>query len=149
MQDTKKLIALVTEWSKSCTTRSMNGMTRYVKGVGLSMPQFGLLMRLYHHGKSEVSGIGRQFGVTSAAASQLVDRLAQAGYVRRTEDDADRRVRQVSLTDNGRAVIERGFRKGMEWVPGLVEALGAEGRRSISEMLPPLIAAAKKLPRLQ
>lgn len=69
--------------------------------------------------------------------------------MRRTEDDADRRVRQITLTDSGRAVIEQGFKKGMEWVPGLVEALGAEERRSINQMLPPLLAAARKLPRMQ
>jgi DNA-binding MarR family transcriptional regulator len=127
----------------------MDGMARYVKGIGLSMPQFGLLMRLYHHGGCGVGGIGRQFGVTSAAASQLVERLAQAGYVRRAEDDADRRVHQIALTDAGRKLVAEGFKKCLDWVPGLVETMGAAERHMVIETLPPLLAAAKRLPRLQ
>lgn len=147
MQDNKKITALLSEWVKGCTLRSIDGMRSCLKGLGLSMPQFGLLMRLYHHGGCDVSEIGRGLDVTSAAASQLVDRLEAAGLVARTEGPEDRRRHQVALTERGRSLITKGFERWSEWVPALVDALGPEGRRRAGEALPVLLAAQRGLPR--
>ncbi|HEY9594786.1 MAG TPA: MarR family winged helix-turn-helix transcriptional regulator [Spirochaetia bacterium] len=147
MSETRKLASLLSEWVEACTLRSIDGMRGYLKGLSLSMPQFGLLMRLYHRGSCDVSEIGRGFGVTSAAASQLVDKLVLAGLVVRTEGAVDRRRRTVGLTERGRDLIAKGFEMWSDWVPELLESLGAEGRRKASELLPSLVAAEKSLPR--
>jgi DNA-binding MarR family transcriptional regulator len=143
----RKLVSLLSEWVAGCTLRSIDGMRGYLKGLGLSMPQFGLLMRLYHHGSCDVSEIGRGLGVTSAAVSQLVDRLAAAGLVVRTESPEDRRRRGVGLTATGRDFITAGFQKWSEWVPALLESLGPDGRKKARALLPALLAAEKRLPR--
>ncbi len=85
--------------------------------------------------------------MTSAAASQLVDKLVLAGLVVRTEGAVDRRRRTVGLTERGRDLIAKGFEMWSDWVPELLESLGAEGRRKTSELLPSLVAAEKSLPR--
>ena len=46
--------------------------------------------------------LGRHLGVTSAAASGIVDRLAARGHVERVPHEADRRRTQVVLTESGR-----------------------------------------------
>jgi DNA-binding MarR family transcriptional regulator len=143
----RKLVSLLSEWVAGCTLRSIDGMRGYLKGLGLSMPQFGLLMRLYYHGGCDVSEMGRGLGVTSAAVSQLVDRLAAAGLVARAESPEDRRRRSVTLTAAGRDLITAGFQKWSEWVPALLESLGPQGRKKAGELLPALLAAEKSLPR--
>ncbi len=45
--------------------------------------------------------------VTSGAVTQRLDRLAGRGLVKRTPSETDRRVVFVSLTDEGRALIDR------------------------------------------
>ncbi len=60
-------------------------------------------MRLKHGGKSGVSEIGGQMGVTNAAASQAVDRLVHLGLIERTEDPDDRRAKRLTLTQAGQA----------------------------------------------
>lgn len=49
-------------------------------------------------GPLTVGALATQAGVTAAAATTIVDRLAQAGYVRRHPDPGDRRRIQVELT---------------------------------------------------
>ncbi len=63
------ITAVIHKWMESFFMRSMRDWTRYVRGTGFSLPQVGLLMRLYHGGRCEVHDIGEHFAITSAAAS--------------------------------------------------------------------------------
>jgi len=45
--------------------------------------------------------------ISLPAASRTVDDLVRRGFVQRHEDAEDRRMKRVSLTDSGRAVIRR------------------------------------------
>jgi DNA-binding MarR family transcriptional regulator len=147
MQETKHIKALLRDWVEIFTMRSMHGMSLYARSAGLSMPQFSLLMRLFHAGGCEVHDIGRQFEVSAGAASQLVDRLVQGGLVVRTEDPRDRRVRQIALSDQGRAFIQKGIAERYRWVDDLVEVLGAQEKAGLVKWLPALMEAEKALPR--
>ncbi len=49
--------------------------------------------------------LARHLGVTSAAASGIVDRLVHRGHVERQPHDADGRRTQVVLTDSGRTEV--------------------------------------------
>jgi DNA-binding MarR family transcriptional regulator len=147
MQETRRIRALLRDWVERFTMRSMHGMSLYARSAGLSMPQFSLLMRLYHGGGCEVHDIGTQFEVSAGAASQLVDRLVQGGLVVRSEDPQDRRVRQIALSDQGRAFIQKGITERYRWVDELVEVLGAQEKAGLVKWLPALMEAEKSLPR--
>ena len=45
--------------------------------------------------------------VSLPAASRMVDDLVRRGFVERHEDRGDRRMKRVSITESGRAVIRR------------------------------------------
>ncbi len=149
MPDRAETAAAIRTWMEAFTTRSMQEWWRVVRKTGISMPQFGLLRRLYHGGECEVHEIGRHFDVSAAAASQLVDKLVQAGLAARTEDPDDRRARQVALTAKGRALMEQAIEESYRWVDDLAVALGARGRAAVSAVLPVLREAEGSLPRLQ
>ena len=59
--------------------RSMRHFLRYARESGLSMSQFGALFHIHRRGSSGVTDLGDHLGVTSAAASQMLDRLVQQG----------------------------------------------------------------------
>jgi DNA-binding MarR family transcriptional regulator len=69
--------------------------------LDLSMGQLKTLMALASQGPLTVSGVAETLEVGKPAASILVDRLVQLGYVARAEDPADRRRTLVSLTPSG------------------------------------------------
>ena len=72
MSSTKILSEVVREWSEVYMHRSARDFKRFMRETGLSFSQVNVLMRLYHSGKSGVSEIGVQLGVTNAAASQAI-----------------------------------------------------------------------------
>ena len=146
MQTSREVSRVIRQWMEAFAMRSMGDWRRFVRSSGLSMPQLSLLMRLYYRGGCGVHDIGTGFGVSSAAASQLVDRLVHAGLVARAEDPGDRRARQVALSEKGRELIDKGIKERYRWVDDLVDGLAADQKASVMRFLPSLIEAEKKLP---
>jgi DNA-binding MarR family transcriptional regulator len=133
---------LLRAWVEVFMHNSFRDLRRFMEEAGLSHSQVGALMRLYHQEACGVSGIGEHLGITVAAASQLVDRLVQQGFLARTEDPGDRRFKQVSLTPKGKAFIENGIRYRQQWMEKLTHALTPEEQETVSEALSLLIRAA-------
>ncbi len=124
---------------------TMRGWAHAAKASGLSMPQFSILMQLYHRGHCGISDISERFEISPAAASQHVENLVQAGLLDRAEDAADRRVRQVQLSAKARALLEKGMHDRYRWVDALGSQLGDREREKITEALTILTEAARKL----
>ena len=143
MSSTKELTEVVREWSEVFMRRSGRDFKRFMDETGLSFSQLNVLMRLYHGGNSGVSEIGEQMGVTSAAASQAIDRLVLQDLIERTEDPKDRRAKRLALTPKGRTLIERGIEARSQWVEGLTEALTPEQQSMTISALTLLTEAAR------
>ncbi len=146
MQDAKDVGELIRRWVQALDARSMAEWRTMVRQEGLSIHQMILLMRLFGGGSCGVPDLGRGLGVSSAAASQMVDRMVQAGLVDREESAEDRRVRRVQLSSRGRQLMERAARRRYQWVEALVEELGAEERAAAARVIPALIEAERHLP---
>ena len=135
----------IRSWMDVFMHRSMRGWGRFAKSTGLSMPQFSLLMQLHHKGACGMSKVSESFDITPAAASQLVDKLVQSGFVQRVEDFHDRRAKLLSLTDKGRDLIQQGIEERYRWVEELAAKLSAEERVQVSEALSIMTRAAQEM----
>jgi MarR family 2-MHQ and catechol resistance regulon transcriptional repressor len=145
MTNHEKLIQSLVHTLELSTTRSMHDWGHFVRDTGLSMPQVGLLMRLYHHGGCGVTEISRHSGVTNAAASQLVDRLVEKQLVERTEGQRDRRMKQLSLTAKGIQLVETSIKERYQWVGDLISHLSAKEQEDLQNSLPALVQALQAL----
>ena len=132
-------------WMDVFMHRSMRGWGLFAKSTGLSMPQFSILMQLHHKGACGLSEISERFEVSPAAASQLVDKLVQSGYIQREEDPSDRRAKLLNLTEKGRELIRQGIDERYRWVEQLAGKLTAEERTQVSEALNIMTRAAEEL----
>lgn len=132
-------------WMDIFMHRSMRGWSHFAKSTGLSMPQFSILMQLHHKGACGVSDISDRFDITNAAASQLVEKLVQSGYLERAEDPSDRRAKVLNLTARGQALIERGNLERHRWMDDLVKTLSAQEKLKVSEALTILTDAARQM----
>jgi len=144
MSPTKVLSEGIREWSEVFMHRSIRDFRRFMNETGLSFSQVSVLMRLMHGGNSGVSEIGDQLGVTNAAASQSVDRLVQMGMIERMEDPEDRRAKRLTLTQKGKALIEKGIEARGKWIEGLTDALSPDQQNMIISALTLLTEAARK-----
>ena len=147
MNEARETAKALRSWMEVFMTRSMHDMWRFARKTGISLAQFGLLRRLYHKGACEVHEVGHHFDVSPAAASQLVDKLVQAGLVARTEDPDDRRARQVDLTVKGKALVDRAADESYRWIDELVAKLSPEDRAAAQASLRALVEAEGRLPR--
>lgn len=74
---------------------------------GVSFPQFFLLAVLDQREVLTMSAIAQKMGHTTAAASGLVARLENLGYVVRSSAPEDRRKVMVCITTKGSALVRR------------------------------------------
>jgi len=97
-----------------------NRLNRYFEERGITGAQFGVLRCLLDaqdHGLM-LSDLSRDLMVTCGNITGVVDRLEQAGYLRRERQADDRRVVVARLTDSGSALIA-------EMMPAYVELVGS------------------------
>mgnify|MGYP003498477472 CR=1 FL=1 len=83
--------------------------------------------------------------VTPAAASQLVDKLVQSGYLERDEDPSDRRAKLLKLSPNGIKLVNEGINERYRWMDEITKNLSADEQKKIIEALDILTNAAKRI----
>lgn len=74
---------------------------------GLTARQFAALAKLAETGPCTQNALGRATAMDNATISGVLGRLEQRGLVRRTSQEADRRMLEVRLTDDGAALVVR------------------------------------------
>jgi DNA-binding MarR family transcriptional regulator len=125
--------------------RSMRHFIRHARKCGFSMSHMGAMFHIHRIGSCGVTDLGDHLGVTSAAASQMLERLVQQELILRTEDPKDRRVKQIVLTNKGRRVLEEGIRARQDWMDDLAQTLSDSEKETIRVALNILIDKVKNL----
>jgi DNA-binding MarR family transcriptional regulator len=89
-------------------SRAMTSCYRpMLDAMGLTYPQFLVLLVLWERGDSSVTGIGTALQLETGTLSPLLKRLETTGFITRTRQAEDERSVVVGLTDAGRALEER------------------------------------------
>ena len=69
--------------------------------------QWGVLMMMDGEGEHTVKDVAKALGITSSAATQLIDGLVASGYVVRKEYEQDRRKVTLVLSPKTKKQVER------------------------------------------
>lgn len=88
--------------------------------LGLTYPQYLVLVALYENGPSPVKSLGAALHLDYGTLTPLLKRLEKAGLAERRRRADDERVVEVTLTADGKALRERAH----VLVPALDEAMG-------------------------
>lgn len=103
-------------------------------------PSFGYVFRLLSEEPCSLSELARHLHMTSPGALKLVDDMVAKGYVARTADATDRRVKRLGLTRRGRAALQRARDFHARCEQDLVDRLGARRMAATREVLGALAA---------
>ena len=109
------------------------------------MPQFFMLMHLHQREHCGISDLSEHMDTSTAAVSQLVDKLVQADLLLRSEDPNDRRAKKVELSPKGKALIEEGIDERYRWVDQLADALSDAEAKKVAEALQILESVMKRI----
>ena len=145
MSPRRSLAAALQGWIHSFMHRSMRDFILYAKESGLSMSQIGALLHIHGEGDSGVSDLGDDLGITTPAASQMLERLVQQELVVRSEHPHDRRAKQIALTDKGRQVLEESIHARQGWLDDLVAILTPPEQEQVMAALNILIEKTNQL----
>jgi DNA-binding MarR family transcriptional regulator len=75
--------------------------------LGLTYPQYLVMLVLWQEDGVTVSGIGDRLGLDSGTLTPLLKRLEAAGLVSRIRDKADERQVRITLTAAGKALKQK------------------------------------------
>lgn len=103
MSDTKS--AIIEDFRASMGELKCMGSERMVR-LGISMSQLHVMHLLDRHGELPMSHLADMIDVSLSAATGLVDRVEERGFVERVRVPNDRRIVLVRITDAGRQMLE-------------------------------------------
>ena len=145
MQPIDQFAATLNEWVAVFMRRSMRNFIRYARDSGLSVSQINALLHIHRVGGCGVTDLGDHLGVTSAAASQMLERLVQQELILRSEDPVDRRGKQLVLTEKGNQIMQESIHARQGWLEDLAKSLTVSEKEQATAALKILIDKAKNL----
>ncbi|MEV8515489.1 MarR family transcriptional regulator [Dactylosporangium sp. NPDC051484] len=110
--------------------------------VNLTMQQLKVLLLLSRHDGMSSQALTRHLGVTLATLSGIIDRMVAQGYVTRTEDPHDRRIRRIHLSPTGRQTLAQISDGGVRAQRRLLDRLDDETLDRLADVLERIAEAA-------
>lgn len=89
-------------------------MTLFMKkfNMNVNISQILALSKLKDKGSQKPSSLALSLGYTSGAITKLTNNLVKEGYIIREQQENDRRVILITITDRGLDVLEEAQKKG-------------------------------------
>ena len=78
----------------------------FLEPLGLTYPQFLVMLTLYEDAPRTVGDLGLELGMENGTLTPLLKRLESAGLVTRTRDQQDERRVLIDLTEAGKSLRE-------------------------------------------
>jgi DNA-binding MarR family transcriptional regulator len=119
--------------------------TRALEPVELELWEYDVLSALRRQGKPytlPATRLARETGLSSGAMTNRIDRLESRGLVLRKPDSRDRRGVNVSLTSQGRKLIDRAIQYRLDSAQESLQGLTARQQRELASLLRIAVLAA-------
>jgi DNA-binding MarR family transcriptional regulator len=112
----------------------------------LTLPQFRMLVVLSSRGPMNISRLGAHLDVIPSTAMRMVERLAAAGMLDRHPNPESRREILISLTPQGRHVVEEATRNRRAEIARILTSMPATQRARLVDALTAFSAAGDEPP---
>lgn len=145
MPNAKEFVSKAREWNHLSMHSAMGGFFHFAKDLGISPMHLGALMKMGREGANRVAQLGGDFGVTTAAASQMLDRLVALGLVTREEDPRDRRAKKIALTERGAKTVAQVSQARQGWFERVASRLTREELDKACEVFSMLVDRALEI----
>jgi DNA-binding MarR family transcriptional regulator len=114
---------------------------------GINRGEFDVLATLCRNGAPhELSpkALGASMMISSGGMTGRLDRLERAGLITRSPDPADRRALVITLTPEGRAIVDEAVAAGLAAQRAVLERLPPADRHTLNALLRELLRAAQR-----
>lgn len=126
-------------------SRLMKGEMSYSNNfVHLSILQIQTLIFLNKNKKVSMSDIASNFRIELSSATSLLNKLHQQRLVMRLEDDEDRRLVLISLTEKGKSLLKEAMLQRRKKIEKILSYLSAKEKVDLTNILITLNNKLKK-----
>ena len=94
-------------WLRFVSNAVSGRFEKLVDGEGVTVSEWVALRQIYGETPVTSGELVAALGLTKGAISKVLGRLETKGLLRRTEDETDRRVQVLVLTEQGRELVPR------------------------------------------
>jgi DNA-binding MarR family transcriptional regulator len=136
----EQLANLLARFLMSTMKTAQTEVFKVVEDLELSMTQLKIL-HILDGADHELtpSELAQFVGLSPAATGRAVDALVRADMVARRDDDADRRVKRLTLSPKGTAAVGRIHEARIEILSNVLSTLDAGQREALAAALEPLL----------
>lgn len=125
-----RVMSLYREFHRQATTA--------LKPLGLELFEYDVLSALRRQGKPfelAATALARETGLSTGAMTNRIDKLEARGLVVRRPGERDRRSVVVSLSAEGRRLIDRAIQSRLEAADESLEGISQAERRRLADLL--------------
>lgn len=126
-----KTLTILLRASSSVSSMLKKDMQSY----GLNPTEFTVMEVLYSKGAQPIQIIGNKVLLASSSITYVIDQLEKKNFVERKQNENDRRVTLVSLTQQGQEFMEKNFPNHSSIIQELFGDLTYEQLEQLSELL--------------
>ena len=132
------------KWSEYTAHQSMRGLMHFMRENDLSFSQISVLNRINQHGPTDIISLSRELQISKAGAGQLIDRMIQSGWLISQPSPTDKRSKIITLTEEGKTLIQTSQAASMAWIDGLISQIPITTQQEIKKGILPLIKSLDK-----
>lgn len=103
-----------------------------------------ILERIYFRKKLKVKDISKEYNIPASTATGIIDRLEDKRYIKRTRDNADRRIVELIMTEEGCQVIQDHINQDKKFAENLFSTLEENKKIVFKQLLSELIDNVSK-----
>lgn len=108
---------------------------KIIKQSGLTIAQFGVLEALYSKGDLRICEIIERILTTSGNITVVIKNLEKDGLIKKKPDPKDKRSCIVSLTEEGKKIIEDILPEHIKNIKGIFDILTDEEKNTLKTIL--------------
>lgn len=97
--------------------------------------QFGILLNLSEENLIPMSELSRQAACVNSNITSIISRMEEKGLVQRNQDQRDRRIVKVKLTEKGKELIEQTLPAHYQFLKNLLEFYNEEELEQLYKLL--------------
>lgn len=126
-----KLMTVMTRFSNTLLKRLGDDL----ESNGMLTSVYAMLSHLYVVKRAKTQKLGDVAVITSGTTTHIVKKMIQMGYVIKVQDEADKRVFWVEITDQGREAFLEVHTKHMKYLDTLLSPFSDEEKKAFIEMV--------------
>jgi len=143
-RDREVLARSISQFRRSVVREFVFSVLSTFGDIDLSLPQVATLLLLDEEGELTIKQVTDILGRSVSATSRLLDQLVERGMVSRREDERDRRVKRVAITEKGRTLIATLEQRRADVQIAVMEYYSAEEQATITRAMALLAEAGQR-----